>query len=161
MEILKIGEFYEQHGGIFAGIMPGENGNADYQIFVAPEGPGKTTDVEWGGYGEKAAGPNSEFDGAANTKALAESKQDHPAAQWANELTIGEHSDYYLPAKREALLMAATLGVTLGTELHWTSTQYSAYGAWAQDFENGGHGIYSKDYELAVRAVRRDYLLTN
>lgn len=161
MEILKIGEFYEQHGGIFAGIMPGENGNADYQLFVAPEGPGKTTDIEWGGYGNKAAGPNSEFDGAANTRALAESEQLHPAAEWASNLTIGEHSDYYLPAKREALLMAATLGVTLGTELHWSSTQFSAYDAWSQDFEGGLHCIDCKDSRLAVRAVRRDYLLTH
>lgn len=38
---------------------------------------------------------------------------------------------------------------------HWSSTQYSADGAFCQDFVGGGQGGDGKDVKLRVRAVRR------
>ena len=38
---------------------------------------------------------------------------------------------------------------------YWSSTQYSAYGAFSQDFSDGGQGHDGKDCTLRVRAVRR------
>jgi hypothetical protein len=38
---------------------------------------------------------------------------------------------------------------------HWSSTQYSAFNAWVQDFSDGGQNIGYKDRKLAARAVRR------
>ncbi|MBP4048992.1 DUF1566 domain-containing protein [Chromobacterium violaceum] len=38
---------------------------------------------------------------------------------------------------------------------YWASTQYSPYGAWFQDFDDGYQYHHLKDYELRARAVRR------
>jgi hypothetical protein len=38
---------------------------------------------------------------------------------------------------------------------YWTSTQYSADGAWGQRFDDGYQGGHCKDHELRARAVRR------
>ncbi|TRO21985.1 DUF1566 domain-containing protein [Ectopseudomonas mendocina] len=38
---------------------------------------------------------------------------------------------------------------------YWSSTQYSPFYAWDQDFDDGGQYDGRKDYELRARAVRR------
>lgn len=38
---------------------------------------------------------------------------------------------------------------------HWSSTQYSAYGAWVQLFDDGHQDDYHKGHENSARAVRR------
>ena len=38
---------------------------------------------------------------------------------------------------------------------YWSSTQYSAYSAFVQDFDDGDQSLGDKDHRLRVRAVRR------
>ena len=144
------GQLWLGQGGIYAGIVHNTENGQRWHLIVHPELQGKAT---WGEEGKETKAV-SKADGAANTQNLLPDGPHH-AANLAAGAFIDGHADYYLPAQREALLMAATLGETLGTAWHWTSTQYSANDAWCQAFENGYRRINLKGYKLAVRAVRR------
>jgi len=150
--IPAIGKEWPDQGGIFAGIMRGENGNPDYYLIVATS-PIAKTKLSWGGYGEETANANYAFDGLANTKALADGK--HPAADWAASLNINGINDYYLPARRELSLCYANVPELFEKEWHWSSTQYSAGGAYVQGFIGGSQISYRKGGGYRVRAVRR------
>lgn len=61
------------------------------------------------------------------------------------------------PAKTLAEIFTTTEALT--DTWHWSSTQYSAYSAWVQDFGGGNQSITSKNYSYAVRAVRRELVI--
>lgn len=151
----RIGEFWPEQGGVYAGLMRGVDGGADYHLVVAAGDEGQQAELEWGGRGEEELGATSEWDGKANTAALAASEHAHPAAEWAAGLSIGGHHDWYLAARRESALCYANVPELFDKVYHWTSTQYSPYGAWCQDFYGGGQNSNGEDYGFSVRAVRR------
>lgn len=104
----EIGEQYQ--GGYFAGyISHTADGVATHRLIVAPAATGATgtgytltTNQEWKNAGTSTEGATSVFDGAANTAAiLAAGINDHPAAKFCTDLTIGGFSDWYLPARWE------------------------------------------------------------
>ena len=104
----------------------------------------------WGKYGEDIAGAKSLSDGAANTRAMAEAGSDIAA----QALELDAHIPSYLEG---ALLMAAKSEglVTLREDRwHWLSSQFSAYGAYSMDFEDGWLHHYDKDNERVARPVR-------
>jgi hypothetical protein len=72
------------------------------------------------------------------------------AMAWAESLGNGAR----LPTQAEAMLAHANLGDCLGSGYYWTSTQFSRFGAFVQDFEYGISAWYGKDYEHRVRAFR-------
>lgn len=146
-----IGKEWPEQGGIFAGIMRGENGQPDYYLIVPTNT--ENPQLEWGGHGKETANANHEFDGLANTKALADGS--HPAADWAARLNINGFNDYYLPARRELSLCYANTPELFEKEWHWSSTQSSASFAYVQDFSNGYQSLYRKVDDCRVRAVRR------
>ena len=154
-DIPHIGENWKEQGGINAGLCRGVNGAPDYFLIVPTHDIGYIEKITYGGAGEDEPGAKCEFDGLANTIALCESKHDHPAAQAARSLTVGRHSDFYLPARREAALCYANVPELFAKKWHWTSTQYSARGAWIQYFGVGNQLYNDKDGEFAARAVRR------
>lgn len=156
LKVPQLGEYWEGQGGIYAGLMPGENGQRPYHLIVSEE---SAECVEWGEYGQKIEGADSRIDGAANTKAILAADGDHPAAQWAAQYTKDGHSDFYLPAQREQNLCFATIPDKFETDdWYWTSTQSSAGYAWTQDFDDGSQGHAGKDYAGRARAVRRLFI---
>jgi hypothetical protein len=152
---LKIGDPWPAHGGIYAGTMRGEGEKPDYYLILSTE----KTRTTWGNYGEKIEGADSKFDGIENTAALI--KHDCPAAKWATSVEADGHKDFYLPAPRELSLLYANVPEHIDANWHWSSRQYSAGRAWVQYFEDGSQDFDCKSLELAVRAVRRVYPLSN
>lgn len=142
-----IGQVWPGQGGIYAGDFLGGDGSI-YGLIVAPE-----QDIgraRWAPNGERDL---SDWDGLANTRRL---HYDCPAAKLASEHQCGEHTDFYLPARRELLLAAANLHDTFGKESwYWTSTPRGENYAWAVDFENGDTDYGRRLNEFRVRPFRR------
>jgi hypothetical protein len=148
----RLGAYWEGQGGIYAGLMPGQGDQPDYHLIVSVD---EGVDFEWGPYGVKVPECDSRINGAANTRALLGATAKHPAATWAAEYSKDGHSDFYLPAQRELNLCYATIAEKFAPSWYWTSTQYSADGAWYQGFDGGGQYGAGKDGKGRVRAVRR------
>jgi len=153
-EAPAVGEYWEGQGGIYAGFIRGENGAPGWQLIV-PTHPSATNDnIKWGPYNVDVGG-TSHTDGRTNTTALALLGDEYQAATWASKLEIDGHRDFYLPARRELALAEVNLADHFVKGWYWSSTQYSAYGAWSQYFDDGGQGYASKDGTGRARAVRR------
>jgi hypothetical protein len=158
MKQVKIGDYWAEQGGVFAGLMRGEAGKPDYFLIVPTDSKAYNPSITWGGYEEEQGGACSDFDGLANTLHLVElGEGKHPAACWAAGLEIAGHKDFYLPAKKELALMYATVGDLFETgDWYWSSTQYSKNSAWVQTFVNGHQTSNDKtSYGYRARAVRR------
>jgi len=158
----SIGEAWPSQGGVYAGMMRGENGQPDYHLIVPSVDPhavveqAEIKEIKWGSAGKEETAATSERDGLANTRALIASDNDHPAARWASNLELYGHRDWYLPARRELALCYATVPELFEKSgYYWSSSQYSAYNAWRQDFAYGGQDFGHKGYALRARAVRR------
>ncbi|QVQ75464.1 DUF1566 domain-containing protein [Pseudomonas aeruginosa] len=150
-----IGAEWPGQGGIYAGLMRGRDGQPDYHLIVASaESDGE---FQWGGYGSKSSA-TSKWDGLANTKALVE-EGGHPAAEFAASVTISGHNDFYLPAQAELMLAWANVTEVFVEGWHWSSTQYSADGAFSTHFTGGYTSFYDKDRGLRVRPVRKILIL--
>lgn len=147
-----LGELWAGQGGVYAGLMRGEDGQPDYHLVVATDAAGQLK-AEWGCRGTEIKGASSRNDGLANTKAMAEA-----GSQLAKDmlaLEIGGHSDFYLPAQAELMLCFANAREHFPKEWHWSSTQCSADYAWGQHFSDGTADGYDKYGEGRARAVRR------
>ena len=151
-----IGSYWLGQGGIYAGMVRGENGTPDYHLIVPTDSSAQVEEITWGAYGESESGATNLRDGQANTKALLDSKHDHPAAQWASGLSIEGHGDWYLPARHELRLCYLNVPEPFNTEgWYWSSTQCSPGTAWFQGFVVGLQHYNRKDDALRARAVRR------
>jgi hypothetical protein len=153
----RIATEWPGQGGVYAGIMRGEDGLPDYHLIVPTHSSASIKKIIWSDSYIDQPIANHEFDGLANTTALCKSAYSHPAAQWAASLKIDGLSDFYLPARRELSLAFATVPELFEKEWHWSSTQYAAHPgyAWLQDFTNGNQGYLPKSNEYRARPVRR------
>ena len=142
-----IGDYWEGQGGHYAGDFRGSDGSV-YGLIVAPsEDAGRAA---WGPTGEREL---SDWDGLANTARL---RNECPAAKLAVGFERDEHSDFYLPARRELQLAAANVPHLFGKESwYWSSTPYSEDYAWAVGFEDGSARRLYRDCEFRVRPFRR------
>ncbi|TDV04646.1 DUF1566 domain-containing protein [Paraburkholderia caballeronis] len=147
----RIGEYWDGQGGIYAGVMPLEDGGIAHRIVSIDE----AKDFEYGGYDHTVAGADSKLDGLANTQALLSDSKEHPAARWCTDYAKDGHSDFYLPAQRELSLAWATIATVFGPYWYWSSTQFSAYNAWGQYFDGGYQDNAIKYSKGRVRAFRR------
>jgi len=66
------------------------------------------------------------------------------------------YGDWYLPSQYELNLLYQQRAVVGGfaNNFYWSSSEYDAYSAWAQNCNSGGQGNYDKTNSLYVRAVR-------
>lgn len=81
------------------------------------------------------------------------------AARVAADYNGGGYGDWYLPSKDELNLIytnlhLAGLGGFDASFYYWSSTEYNAFAAWGQAFDNGGQLIDGKGGAARVRAVR-------
>ncbi len=112
---------------------------------------------EWGEYGQNVGGAVSYRDGASNTVAMAEAGS--PIAKQALEIGAG----VFIPSALElALLFSAKQAGELpgfSDRWCWSSSQYSAYGAFYAGFDDGLTSSDDKDNDLRVRPVRKILIL--
>lgn len=142
-----IGEYWPGQGGIYAGDFRAGDGTVYGLIVAAEEDVGR---ARWAQDGNRDL---SDWDGLANTAAL---RTDCPAAKLAADYVRDEHSDFYLPARRELQLAAANVPEKFGKESwYWSSTPYSESYAWAVDFEDGNTFSSFRLDEFRVRPFRR------
>ena len=103
--------------------------------------------------------------GKANTTAIIASQGvGNYAAKLADDLVVGQYSDWYLPSKDELNLMYTTIGqgapaplTNIGgfaSNYYWSSSEYNYYYSWYQYFYNSYQGNVVKPTSLLVRAVR-------
>ncbi|MGQ3055367.1 MAG: DUF1566 domain-containing protein [Roseateles sp.] len=145
------GEYWNGQGGRFICTLPALHGlPARHLIVGGREAEGLTF-----GPNVEVPGAGSHADGASNTTALLAHPESHPAAKWAAEYSADGHTDFHLPSRLD-LLMAYICAPQLFKKSgwYWSSTQYSRFNAFVQDFEHGNSAWDCKGTELRVRAVR-------
>ena len=141
-----IGQRWAEANGIYAGPVARPDGTviglvlAD-DIAALPRMP-------WGEYSQDVAGARSAHDGKANTQAMAQA-----GCQAAVQI-LAIDPTAWIPSQIEAIQLHTTLGATVGSGWHWTSTQVSSDTAFIQSFEYGYSGWGDEDYDYRVRAVR-------
>jgi hypothetical protein len=121
-------------GGYFAGyISHTADGNPTHALIVAPRATGATgtgytltTSLRWKTANTTTAGTTSAFDGAVNTAAMVTAGiGDHPAAGFCVNLSIGGHTDWYLPSRYE--LDIAYFNLKPSTQANNTSSGTNIY----------------------------------
>lgn len=146
------GQPWPGQGGIYICTLPAQFGLPARHLVV---GTNEAEDLTWGPYDDEAAGATSQTDGRTNTAALTASGKGHPAATWASQYTEDGHADYYLPSRIELLMCYLHAPQAFKTSgWYWSSSQYSRYYAWCQDFEYGYSTAYRKGNEFRARPVR-------
>lgn len=152
-DVPSIGAAWPGEGGVNGGLGRKEDGTPEWLI-VPPIDVGYFKEVTYGGYGKDVPGAASWYDGRANTAALLAAGDAYEAARKCAELSHEGHADYFLPAKLQLAQIYASLHGVIPKEWVLSSTQYSAYGAWSQYFDDGDASYWGKGYEAGALAVR-------
>jgi hypothetical protein len=114
-----IGQAYG--GGFYAGKI--NVSGTQYYLIVAPKASGENSSRTWGTYGV-TTGITSVINGPTNSASLAALGAAYQAAVFAEGLTIGGYSDWYLPAKNELEVLYYNLKPT--TDANTTSSGSNA-----------------------------------
>ena len=95
---------------------------------------------------------------------LTPSPAPYRAVQVCEALNTSAHlgkTDWYLPSKNE-LNIFNTNKTTIGyfsAAYYWSSTEYSSYDAWFQNFSDGGQNLTNKHNTYRVRCLRDDSII--
>jgi hypothetical protein len=95
--------------GFYAGRIRLDDGKA-FALIVAPKAGGQNAPSIWIPDYKEVPGALSYNDGLANTKAMAEAGS--KLAQWALDLRIGDHDDWYIPSQDELEIIYRNLKPT-------------------------------------------------
>jgi hypothetical protein len=101
-----LGEPFE--GGFYAGRIQVDG--VPHILIVAPKAEGERADVAWLESEDRVDGADSYCDGMKNTVAMAECGSE--LANWARALTIGGHTDWYVPSQDELEVLYRNLKPT-------------------------------------------------
>jgi len=131
-----------------------------YALIGAPKAQGDFPRTVWNKGLERVADALSDFDGLANTRAMAEASS--ALATKILALRLADHDDWYLPSRGELLLAwsaraALPEAERFDKDWYWSSTQSadpSDY-AWGQGFTSGYQDTWRKAFKFMARAVRR------
>ena len=145
-------------GGFFHGVVL-----IDGQLWGEVTGPKAECHVSglaWHPYFTDIAGATSDFDGLANTRAMAAAGS--PLAQAALASRSGGFDDWAIPARGSQLMQWGNLKPLLSAaeafapKWHWSSTQLSRYDAFYQGFNYGNSDLNVKSWDGGcARFVRR------
>lgn len=131
-----------------------------FALIAAPKHEGEIPVTVWHKSHQRIEGALSDWDGLANTSAMAE--DGNALAVKTMALQIGELSGWYLPSRGELLLAWSARAALPEAErfeedVYWSSTQSARFGdyAWFQSFNDGTQNDWRKDYKDMARAVRR------
>lgn len=152
----RIGQFWPGQGGIYAGQQPGGDARGDPHIILAVDPRAVFVKRMLGTYEIDVTGATSDYDGLANTIALAAAGSE--LCKEILALEIDGHKDWGLMARRQASLCWANVPEQFEKEWYLTSTQYSSGYAWLQLFSYGVTVSYGKKFEARCRVVRRLFL---
>lgn len=144
------GEHWQGHGGIYVGTY--RDGDKRYHLIVA-DTPESKLEGEWGKYGEEIEDEFSFVDGEHNTQLILAAEPDNPIAKSIRNLVIEGHNDFHWPAQKQLMLCYINAQHLFDQTWHWSSTQYSASGAWGQGFGDGCQVIDGKDDEHRTGSV--------
>jgi len=146
----RVGELWPGQGGRYLGAIRGEQGQPDYHLV----GLDHELKGAWGPT-SKVPGALSDYDGLANTQAMAAAGS--KLAKKVLGLNLHGHQDYYIAARQEARLGYVNGKGHFPAAWHWTSTQYEFLdgSAWIQSFGYGGQSTYRKSNECRAFVVRR------
>jgi alpha-tubulin suppressor-like RCC1 family protein len=145
----------EADGTVYVGISP-DSGTA---MYVTPADAATT--YTWGSSGT-LRGVTSNTTGKANTTALAAfGAAAHPAAYYCDTLVANGHSDWYLPARDELLVVQANYVAIGGFDdvsatNNWTSTESNSTQAIRIRWSDGNSSAVAKTSGRYVRCVRTD-----
>jgi len=153
LNLPRVGAHWPEQGGIFIGLIPGQNGQPDYALIAPDHQAALFENVQWGPRGVDVPAANSDWDGATNT--LVMNGAGSQLARDILQLEIDGFCGFYLPARHELRLMKLVAPQLIVDDWHWSSTQYSAHLAWDQGFDGGSQLNGGKDSALRARAVRR------
>ncbi len=136
--------FYISDGGI-------------HGLEVAPED--LSVDAEWGCYGEIIDGADGFKVGSGEQNTIdiiAACSSADIAANLARDYVLDGYADWFLPAMDELNLLyyLRNVGGGFTNGNYWSSTEYSHFYAWVQNFGSGGQSIIEKNTILKVRAIR-------
>jgi len=156
---LSIGDTYA--GGIIFYL----DASGCHGLISAPSD--QSTGIQWfnGSFTNTTAFGSCVGCGDGNTSAIVYSQgAGSYAAKICYDLVLGNSGDWYLPSIYELNLMFKNIGqgnaLGLGnvggfaSVLYWSSTEVNNYGAWWQDFGNGGQYLNDKNFTYNVRAIR-------
>ena len=131
-----------------------------YALILAPKDAGEFPATAWAKSLKRVDGALADFDGVANTAAMAEAGS--PLAQKIRTLEIDGFTDWHLPSRGELLLAwsareALPEGERFEVDYYWSSTQSAAVSdfAWLQSFLSGFQYYWHEGGKLMARAVRR------
>lgn len=156
--IPQFGQFI--HGGHFHGAFL-LDGTLWGEV-TGPKAECEVAGIVWHPDYKDIKGAGSEWDGLANTIAMA--KAGSPLAQAAVDCASGGFNDWYVPARGGQFMQWSNLAGLLADKkaeaflkkAYWNSTQCSRHNAWYTTFSNGYTLFYSKDWSGAgARFVRR------
>ena len=151
------GTFLPEQGGYFHGLY--QLGSQLVGEVTGPKAECTVKGVVWHPDYIDIPGATSDFDGLANTLAMAEAGS--PLAQAALACRAGGLDGWYVPARGGQLLQwGARLDLpedeAFEPRWHWSSTQYSRNLAFYQYFDDGRTTADLKDWEHGcARFVRR------
>ena len=156
---VAIGDSYG--GGIVAYVLqsgdPGYDANVQHGLIAAKAD--QSIGTQWNNGSNVATGATGTAigTGQANTTAIVTIQgAGSYAAQLCNDLTEGGYDDWFLPSKDELNKLYINK-VAIGgfaEDYYWSSSEFSAFNAWGQNFSDGYQFINVKYYTFRVRAVR-------